>query len=128
MGATFSRVINNKKTNSEQTQTNETNGKMLKDDNITQFVFVIEEDILIEEEPIIPAIIVEPETIVEPIIEPVIPIIEVLIEEVLLKEEVSMDIMKEVLAEEVLDIVSDVEEVLPIVSDRKLRKRRKKSL
>ena len=145
MGATFSKVIDNIKTK------HEVESKPLKDENITHFEFIIEEDIIEESivsvipiivEPIIEEPIIEEPIIEEPVIEvPVIeePVIEVPVIEVPVVEPidnidfekvVSMDIkdlMKEIIAEALLEEAT-LPEVVPTVSDRKLRKRRKKSL
>ena len=137
MGATFSRVIDNMKTKSElntvQMQANETNVKPLNDDNITQFVFVIEEDILIEEDPIISIEpIIEKPIIEEPIVS-IEPILEEPINDIELKKVVPMDIkdlMKEIIAESLISegLAEETLSTVSTVSDRKLRKRRKKSL
>jgi hypothetical protein len=135
MGATFSRVIDNMKTK------HEVESKPLKDEHITHFEFVIEDDIIEEsivsiipiiepinkvlepepEEPINKVLEPEPEELIIQVPEPEELIIQVL-EPII---QVSMDIkdlMKEIIAEALS------EEPLPTVSDRKLRKRRKKSL
>jgi hypothetical protein len=135
MGATFSRVIDNMKTK------HEVESKPLKDEHITHFEFVIEDDIIEESivsiipiiepinkvlEPIIQ--VLEPEELIIQVPEPEEPIIQVLEPIIQVLEpiiQVSMDIkdlMKEIIAEALS------EEPLPTVSDRKLRKRRKKSL
>jgi hypothetical protein len=128
MGATFSKVIDNIKTK------HEVESKPLKDENITHFEFIIEEDIIEESDSIVSVIpiIVEP-VIEEPVIEePIIeePIIEEPIDNIDFEKVVSMDIkdlMKEIIAEDLLEEAT-LHEVVPTVSDRKLRKRRKKSL
>ena len=143
MGAAFSRVIDNMKTKSEpKSEPNsepisepisEPNIKPLNDDNITQFVFVIEEDILeapSEEHGILLEPTIVPE--LEPTIEPtIVPELEPTIEPKIVPMDVK-DLMKEIIAEaliaEGLAEEVEVDEILPIVSDRKLRKRRKKSL
>jgi len=142
MGASFSKVIDNMKTKSEtntaQIQANELNVKLLKDDNITQFVFVIEEDIFIEDET---GILVMP-IIEEPNLkfEKEVPMdVKELMKEIIAEmpevvKEVEPEVVKEIEAEvEIKEVIAEVEikEVvlaLPIISDRKLRKRRKKSL
>jgi hypothetical protein len=145
MGAAFSKVIDNMKTKSEtnsaQIRANELNVKLLKDDNITQFVFVIEEDIFIEDET---GILVMP--IIEPNLnfEKEVPMdVKELMKEIIAEMpevEVEAEVIKEIIAEVepevVKEIITEIKEVeikevvltLPIISDRKLRKRRKKSL